>query len=117
VTLLVGPRQWGKTTLARLIVPLSSDGYFDLEDPRSLARLSEPMTALTPHEGIVVIDEIQRRPGLFPVIRVLVDREPLPARFLIIGSASPISVLASSRVTGAAVGFRVPILRGPNRTA
>jgi hypothetical protein len=89
VTLLVGPRQSGKTTLARLIVPPSSIGYFDLEDPRSLARLSEPMTALSPLRGIVVIDEIQRRPGLFPVIRVLVDRKPLPARFLILGSASP----------------------------
>jgi predicted AAA+ superfamily ATPase len=89
VTLLVGPRQSGKTTLARRIVPPSSIGYFDLEDPRSLARLSEPMTALSPLRGIVVIDEIQRRPGLFPIIRVLADRKPLPARFLILGSASP----------------------------
>jgi hypothetical protein len=48
VTLLVGPRQSGKTTLARLIVPPSSVGYFDLEDPQSLARFSEPMTALPP---------------------------------------------------------------------
>ena len=89
VTLLVGPRQSGKTTLARLIVPPSSVEYFDLEDPRSLARLSEPMTALSPLRGVVVIDEIQRRPGLFSILRVLVDRKPLPARFLILGSASP----------------------------
>ena len=89
VTLLVGPRQSGKTTLARLIVPPSSIGYFDLEDPRSLARLSEPMTALCPLQGIVVIDEVQRRPDLFPQIRVLVDKKPLRARFLILGSASP----------------------------
>jgi len=89
VTALVGPRQAGKTTLARQILPADAPGYFDLEDPRSLARLDEPMTALAPLKGIVVIDEIQRRPDLFPVLRVLSDRRPLAARFLILGSASP----------------------------
>jgi hypothetical protein len=89
VTALVGPRQAGKTTLARQIVPPNSSAYFDLEDPRSLARLAEPMTALAPLRGVVVIDEIQRRPELFPVLRVLADRRPLPARVLILGSASP----------------------------
>lgn len=89
VAALVGPRQAGKTTLARQIVPPDSPAYFDLEDPRSLARLAEPMTALAPLRGVVVIDEIQRRPDLFPVLRVLADRRPLPARFLILGSASP----------------------------
>lgn len=89
VTALVGPRQSGKTTLARLIVPPDSLNYFDLEDPRSLARLAEPMTALAPLKGTVVIDEVQRAPALFPVLRVLADRRPLPARFLILGSASP----------------------------
>ena len=89
VTALVGPRQAGKTTLARQIVPADSSAYFDLEDPRSLARLAEPMTALTPLSGVVVIDEIQRRPDLFPVLRVLADRRPLRARFLILGSAAP----------------------------
>ncbi|MCX6355160.1 MAG: ATP-binding protein [Candidatus Aureabacteria bacterium] len=89
VTALVGPRQSGKTTLARLIVPPDSLNYFDLENPRSLARLTEPMTALTPLKGTVVIDEIQRVPDLFPVLRVLADRRPLPARFLLLGSASP----------------------------
>jgi predicted AAA+ superfamily ATPase len=89
VTALVGPRQAGKTTLARQIVPLGSPAYFDLEDPRSLARLAEPMTALAPLRGVVVIDEIQRRPDLFPALRVLADRRPLPARFLILGSATP----------------------------
>jgi hypothetical protein len=89
VTALVGPRQSGKTTLARQIVPPDSPAYFDLEDPRSLARLAEPMTALAPLRGVVVIDEIQRRPDLFPVLRVLADRRPPPARFLILGSASP----------------------------
>jgi predicted AAA+ superfamily ATPase len=89
VTALVGPRQAGKTTLARAIVPAGSAAYFDLEDPRALARLAEPMTALAPLRGLVVIDEIQRRPDLFPILRVLADRRPLPARFLILGSASP----------------------------
>ena len=88
VVALVGPRQSGKTTLARGIVDLRSPGYFDLEDPRSLARLDEPMTALAPLRGTVVIDEVQRRPDLFPVLRVLADRRPLPARFLVLGSAS-----------------------------
>ena len=87
VTALVGPRQSGKTTLARTIVPPDSTAYFDLEDPRSLARLTEPMTALAPLKGKVVIDEVQRRPDIFPVLRVLADRRPLPARFLILGSA------------------------------
>ncbi len=68
--------------------PATRVNYFDLEDPASLARLDEPMTALRPLEGLVVIDEVQRRPDLFPVLRVLADRTPNPARFLILGSAS-----------------------------
>ena len=89
VTALIGPRQAGKTTLARVIVPPGSPAYFDLEDPRALARLAQPMTALAPLRGLVVIDEIQRRPDLFPILRVLADRRPLPSRFLILGSATP----------------------------
>lgn len=89
VVALLGPRQSGKTTLARQFVPADSAHYFDLEDPESLARLDEPMTALSPLSGTVVIDEIQRAPALFPVLRVLADRQPLSTRFLILGSASP----------------------------
>lgn len=89
VVALVGPRQCGKTTLARQFVPVNSLNYFDLEDPVSLARLDQPMTALQDLMGLVVIDEVQRRPDLFPILRVLCDRAPLPARFLILGSASP----------------------------
>lgn len=89
VVALLGPRQCGKTTLARQFVPADSLNYFDLEDPRGLARLSEPDVALRPLKGPVVIDEIQRRPQVFPLLRVLADRRPLPARFLILGSASP----------------------------
>lgn len=88
VVVLVGPRQCGKTTLARDLLSEESVNYFDLEDPASLARLDEPMTALRPLKGLVVIDEVQRRPDLFPVLRVLADRRSMPARFLILGSAS-----------------------------
>jgi len=89
VVALIGPRQCGKTTLAREFVNINKLNYFDLEDPRSLIRLSEPMTALDSLEGLVVIDEVQRKEELFPILRVLADRKPLPARFLVLGSASP----------------------------
>jgi len=89
VVALYGPRQCGKTTLARQIAAAGTADYFDLEDPVSLLRLSEPMLALRDLRGLVVIDEVQRQPGLFPILRVLADRRPLPARFLILGSASP----------------------------
>jgi len=89
VTVLLGPRQCGKTTLARQFVAPDSLNYFDLEDPQSLARLNEPDIALRPLRKLVVIDEIQRRPDLFPLLRVLADRRPGPARFLLLGSASP----------------------------
>lgn len=88
VVLLSGPRQCGKTTLAREFVREDSVNYFDLEDPASIARLDEPMTALRPLKGLVVIDEVQRRPELFPILRVLADRIDKPATFLILGSAS-----------------------------
>lgn len=88
VVVLSGARQVGKTTLAREFLAESDPGYFDLEDPQSLARLDEPRTALESLEGLVVIDEIQRRPDLFTVLRVLVDRPAQPARFLILGSAA-----------------------------
>jgi len=89
VVALLGPRQSGKTTLAREFLPANSSNYFDLEDPRSLARLDQPDVALRKLKGLVVIDEVQRRPELFPLLRVLADRTPLPAKFLILGSASP----------------------------
>lgn len=87
---LAGPRQCGKSTLAREIARLESAvAYLDLEDPASESRLQDPKLALAPLRGLIVIDEIQRRPDLFPLLRVLLDRVPLPARFLILGSASP----------------------------
>lgn len=89
IVALLGPRQCGKTTIARQFVDVDSLNYFDLEDPQSLARLTEPDLALRPLKGLVVIDEIQRRPDLFPLLRLLADRQPLAARFLILGSAAP----------------------------
>jgi hypothetical protein len=88
VAVLTGPRQCGKTTLAQELLSEESANYFDLEDPLDLDRLAEPRTALDPLRGLVVIDEIQRRPDLFPVLRVMADRRKRPARFLILGSAS-----------------------------
>lgn len=75
--------------MARQFVAFDSANYFDLEDPASLARLDQPITSLQDLRGLVVIDEIQRRPDLFSALRVLCDRTPLPARFLILGSATP----------------------------
>ena len=88
VVVLTGPRQCGKATLARYFLEPDSVNYFDLESPPSLSRLDEPMTALAPLRGLVVIDEVQLRADLFPSLRVLVDRPDCPARFLILGSAS-----------------------------
>jgi predicted AAA+ superfamily ATPase len=96
VVALIGPRQCGKTTMARKFVSPASINYFDLEDPFSLVRLDQPMSTLQDMTGLVVIDEVQRHPDLFSILRVLADREPLPARFLILGGASPALLRQSS---------------------
>jgi predicted AAA+ superfamily ATPase len=104
ITTLLGPRQVGKTTLARKIAAGWKRGevhYFDLEDPTDLARLEQPKTTLLPLKGLVVIDEIQQKPDLFPLLRVLADRDPRPAHFLILGSAAPeIGKRASETLAG-----------------
>ena len=84
VTAILGPRQCGKTTLART---LAADSYFDLENPQDLARLEQPQLALEDLAGIIVIDEIQRLPDLFPLLRYLVDQGK-KRKFVILGSAS-----------------------------
>lgn len=89
VVAVLGPRQCGKTTIARQFVSETSANYFDMEDPAAWAIMENPMTALAPLRGLVVIDEAQRRPGIFPILRVLADRSDAPAKFLILGSASP----------------------------
>lgn len=92
VVTLVGPRQCGKTTLAaeytRRLGKRTPILHLDLEDPAALARLEQPMLALEETRGLVVLDEVQRRPDLFPVLRVLVDRGPRDRKFLLLGSAS-----------------------------
>lgn len=89
VVAILGPRQCGKTTLARQLLKTGRSHYFDLEDETDLARLDAPKTLLDPLEGLVIIDEIQRKPDLFPLLRVLADRPKRKTRFLILGSASP----------------------------
>lgn len=91
VVALLGARQVGKTTLAREARRRAPGpvAWFDLEDPAHLARLAEPLLALRRLKGLIVIDEVQRLPALFPALRVLADRPGRPARFLLLGSASP----------------------------
>jgi len=89
VVALIGPRQCGKTTLAREFLSPGQEGYFDLEDPVVATLMENPMTALQNLRGLVVLDEAQRQPALFPVLRVLADRPEQPATFLVLGSSSP----------------------------
>ncbi len=101
VVALLGPRQCGKTTLARQLLDEESPNYFDLENPVEAALLEQPMTALEGLKDLVVLDEAQRQPGLFPILRVLADRKGSPAKFLVLGSASPeLSRQASESLAG-----------------
>lgn len=86
---LIGPRQSGKSTLAQRFLAADSVNYFDLEYPPHAQRLREPALTLGGLTGLVVIDEVQRQPELFPLLRVLMDRSNEPGRFLLLGSASP----------------------------
>jgi len=92
IVAIFGPRQCGKTTLARMFCKqyekLPAANYFDLESPIDLERLENSLLALKPLKGLIVIDEIQRRPDLFPILRFLVDQENLDQQYLILGSAS-----------------------------
>ncbi len=86
---LSGPRQSGKSTLAQAFLERNSPNYFDLENPLHAQRLAEPHSTLSRLQGLVVIDEVQRRPGLFPLLRVLIDRSNANGQYLLLGSASP----------------------------
>src|SRR5690606_7354739 len=79
--------------------------FFDLEDPRDVAELESPMLALEPLRGLVVLDEVQLRPGLFPTLRVLADRPRTPARFLVLGSATPELLRQGSETLAGRVAF------------
>lgn len=107
VVAIVGARQVGKSTLARQLArgrrgPVT---FFDLESPEDVAQLAEPMLALESLRGLVVIDEVQRRPELFPVLRVLADRPRCPARFLVLGSAAPELLRQSSESLAGRIAY------------
>ncbi len=104
---LIGARQVGKTTLARQLAA-SVEGpvtYFDLESSRDLGRLQDPLFALEGLKGLVILDEVQLRPELFPTLRVLVDRDDVPARFLVLGSASPELLRQSSESLAGRIAY------------
>lgn len=101
VTAILGPRQCGKTTLAR---EFDFDHYFDLENPRDIARLGQPQLALEDLKGLIVIDEIQRVPELFPLLRYLVDHKP-DQKYLILGSASRDLIRQSSESLAGRIAF------------
>jgi predicted AAA+ superfamily ATPase len=105
VVALLGPRQSGKTTLAKLFAAKKPHEFIDLESLGGLDRLLAPAAALEPLRGLVVIDEVQRKPEIFKLLRVLADRRPLPARFLILGSASPGIVRGVSESLAGRVSF------------
>ena len=105
IAALLGPRQCGLTSLARMISELEPSTYFDLENPVDLRRLSAPISTLEELSGLVVMDEIQRRPDLFELLRVLVDRPSSSVRFLVLGSASPGLVKGVSESLAGRIGF------------
>jgi hypothetical protein len=105
VTLILGPRQCGKTSLARKIVEKRRGTYFDIEDPETPLQPDIARTVLKDLGGLVVIDEVQRQPSLFGLLRVLSDRRPLPARFLLLGSASPAIVKGISETLAGRVAY------------
>ncbi len=105
VVALLGPRQCGKTTVARMLNNTQGATYFDLEHPVDARRLTAPLTVLETLSGLVIIDEIQRQPALFELLRVLVDRPHNPAQFLLLGSASPHLVRGASETLAGRIGF------------
>lgn len=108
VVAILGARQVGKTTLARLLASRWEAGpvtHLDLENPADLALLADPMLALAPLRGLVILDEIQRRPELFPVLRVLADRADVSTRFLVLGSASPELLRQSSESLAGRIAY------------
>lgn len=107
IVALLGPRQVGKTTLARMVADEvhTPVHFFDLESPADLARLANPELTLSPLDGLVILDEIQRLPELFPVLRVLADRRERPARFLILGSASVDLIKGASESLAGRISF------------
>ncbi|OJW72145.1 MAG: hypothetical protein BGO68_04610 [Candidatus Amoebophilus sp. 36-38] len=107
---ILGPRQCGKTTLARQFSEENKKAFshvhwYDLEDPKDLVRLDQPMLSLESLEGLIIIDEIQRRPDLFPILRVLADRNADRQQYLILGSASKTLLQQSSESLAGRIGY------------
>lgn len=105
VTALLGPRQCGKTTLARALAAGRHATYFDLESEADRNRLQNPELVLGDQQGLVVLDEIQAAPELFRALRVLVDRPGRKATFLVLGSASPEIVRRVSETLAGRIEF------------
>lgn len=105
ITAILGPRQCGKTTIARIIAEREPARYFDLEDPVDAQSLSAPLSVLEGLAGLVILDEVQRRPELFELLRVLVDRRKNKTRFLLLGSASPQLIKGVSESLAGRIGF------------
>lgn len=89
IVALLGPRQCGKTTLAKTVCDQRPSSYFDLESQKDLTRLDNPEMVFATLSGLVVIDEIQNKPELFSALRVVVDKQENKCKFLVLGSASP----------------------------
>jgi len=107
VVAILGARQVGKTALSQALVQLrgGETTRFDLESAKDIARLADPELALSRLRGLVVLDEIQRRPELFPTLRVLADRAGTPAKFLVLGSASPLLLQQSSESLAGRIAY------------
>ena len=105
ITALLGPRQCGKTTLARMLADQQSSTYFDLESQPDLRRLTNPEMTFASLSGLVVIDEIQNQPALFPALKVVVDKPDNKCNFLILGSASPSLIKNVSETLAGRVEF------------
>ena len=116
VVAILGPRQCGKTTLANQFARQKTYKnlyFFDCEDPADLNRLENPMLTLEPMNGLIIIDEIQRKPDIFPILRVIIDKYP-KKRFLILGSASRELVFKSSEtLAGPSGGVRIVLRYAP----
>jgi len=105
VVAILGPRQCGKTTLAHMVGDRQGAAFLDLEDPATSARFESPMIELEDRRGLVVIDEVQRKPAVFESLRVLSDRSERPARFLLLGSASPQLIRGASESLAGRIAY------------